>query len=410
MIVRRILEKPARALFAQYPVLSVTGPRQAGKTTLCRRAFPDLAYVSLEAPDRREFAVRDPRGFLNVFGEGAIFDEIQRAPELVSYIQEHVDEQSRNGIFVLTGSQQFRVSEAISQSLAGRTGLLRLLPFSIEEASELRPDLGSDEMLYTGFYPRIYDQGLNPTQALGDYFETYVERDVRQISEIRNLSGFRTFVQLCAGRVGQLLNLQSLGNDAGVSHTTAREWISVLEASFVVFRLPPLHANLSKRLIKSPKLYFYDVGLAAYLLGIEHERQIFSHPLKGALFENLVVLEALKHRLNRGLRSNLHFYRDSSGLEVDLLASFADRLVGIEIKAGATVRREFFRGLHKLSGLLPRPLDGQILVHGGDGEHTQEGVQVTNPRGFVAQLAAAEAALDEQGAPGIPEDSRTPAT
>lgn len=399
MIVPRLLEQPAHALFDQYPVLTVTGPRQAGKTTLCRRAFPDLGYISLEAPDRRDFATRDPRGFLGAFGKGAILDEIQRAPELVSYIQEHVDEKGRNGIFVLTGSQQFRVSEAISQSLAGRTGILRLLPFSVEEALELRPDLGPDEMLYTGFYPRLYDQGLDPTQALGDYFETYVERDVRQISEIRNLSGFRTFVKLCAGRLGQLLNLQSLGNDAGVSHTTAREWISVLEASYVVFLLPPLYANLSKRLIKSPKLYFYDVGLAAYLLGIENERQIFTHPLKGALFENLIVMEALKHRYNRGLRSNLHFYRDSTGLEVDLLASFADRLIGIEIKAGATVSREFFRSLHKLSSLLPRPLDGQMLVHGGEREMTQEGVRVTNPRGFASGLSHIEEELDAEAGP-----------
>ena len=393
MIVRRLLEQPARDLFARYPVLSVTGPRQAGKTTLCRTAFPDLAYVSLEAPDRRDFAIRDPRGFLAEVGDGAILDEIQRAPELVSYIQEHVDEKGRNGIFVLTGSQQFRVTEAISQSLAGRTGILRLLPFSIAEARELRPDLSTGHMLYSGFYPRIYDQGLDPTQALGDYFETYVERDVRQVSEIRNLSGFRTFVKLCAGRVGQLLNLQGLGNDAGVSHTTAREWISVLEAGYVVFLLPPLHANLSKRLIKSPKLFFYDVGLAAYLLGIENVRQVFTHPLKGALFENLIVMEALKHRYNRGLRGNLHFYRDSAGLEVDLVASYADKLVGIEVKAGATVSREFFRSLRKLSALLPRPLDGQVLVYGGDRELTQEGVRVTDPRGFVSKLAGLEASL-----------------
>lgn len=399
MLVRRLLETPARALFAEYPVLTVTGPRQAGKTTLCRKAFPELDYVSLESPDRREFATSDPRGFLRTFGKGAILDEVQRAPELVSYIQEHVDEKRRNGLFVLTGSQQFRVSEAISQSLAGRTGILRLLPFSIAEAVELRRDLGPDEMIYTGFYPRIYDQGLDPTQALGDYFETYVERDVRQISEIRNLSGFRTFVKLCAGRVGQLLNMQSLGNDAGVSHTTAREWISVLEASYIVFLLPPLHANLSKRLIKSPKLYFYDVGLAAYLLGIENERQIFTHPQKGALFENLIVLEALKHRYNRGLRGNLHFYRDSTGLEVDLVASFADRMVGIEIKAGATISREFFRSLRKLSALLPRPLDGQLLVYSGDRELTQESVRVTNPQGLVAQLSRIEADLEAPAKP-----------
>jgi len=394
MIVQRLLEDRARALFRKYPVLTITGPRQTGKTTLCRRAFPDLAYVSLESPDRRDFATGDPRGFLRELGSGAILDEIQRAPDLVTYIQEQVDETRRNGLFVLTGSQQFRVSEAITQSLAGRTGILRLLPFSIEEALRLRPDLEGDRMLYTGFYPRIYDQDLDPTQALGDYFATYVERDVRQVSEIRNLSGFRTFVRLCAGRVGQLLNLQSLGNDAGVSHTTAREWISVLEASYVVRLLPPLHANLSKRLIKSPKLYFYDVGLAAYLLGIENERQIFTHPLKGGLFENLIVMEVLKHRYNRGLRSNLHFYRDRAGNEVDLVCSFADKLVGIEIKAGATVSGDSFKGLRRFSDALTPPLAGQMLVHAGDREYTREGVIVTHPRGLIDQLSRIEDELD----------------
>jgi len=287
------------------------------------------------------------------------------------------------------------VSEAISQSLAGRTGILRLLPFSIAEAALIRPEMSNDGMLYTGFYPRIYDQDLDPTQALGDYFETYVERDVRQISEIRNLSGFRTFVRLCAGRVGQLLNLQALGNDAGVSHSTAREWLSVLEASYIVFVLPPLHANISKRLIKSPKLYFFDVGLATYLLGIENETQIFTHPLKGALFENLVVIEALKHRYNRGRRSNLHFYRDSAGSEVDLVLSFASRQVGVEIKAGATVSSSFFEGLRRLSAALPEPLSARMLVHGGEQEITREGVIVTNPRGFAPRLIEVEEGLQD---------------
>ena len=393
MIVARLLENPARSLFAKYPILTITGPRQSGKTTLCREVFSDLNYVSLESPDQREFAIRDPRGFLGRLEGGAILDEIQRVPELVSYIQEVVDESRRNGVFVLTGSQQFRASEAIRQSLAGRTGTLRLLPFSIGEAAQLRPDMDPDGMLYSGFYPRIYDQDLNPTQALGDYFETYVERDVRQLSGIRNRSGFRTFVRLCAGRVGQLLNLQGLGNDAGVSHTTARQWLSVLEASYLVFVLPALHAKISKRLIKSPKLYFFDVGLATYLLGIENKNQIYTHPLKGGLFENLVVVEALKHRYNRGLRSNLLFYRDSAGNEVDLVCSFADRKIGIEIKAGATVTGSFFDGLHRLSRALPEPLASTMLVHGGDREFTQEGVIVTNPRGFASRLLEVEEGL-----------------
>lgn len=388
MLVRRQLEGPARELFARYPVLTLTGPRQSGKTTLCRAAFPDIAYSNLEAPDRRELAIDDPRGFLHALGTPAIIDEIQRAPEVVSYIQERVDEEGSNGKYVLTGSQQLRVTEAVSQSLAGRTAILRLLPFSIEEALRLRPDLDNDALMQTGFYPRIYDHGLDPVQALGDYFETYVERDVRQISEIRSLSSFRSFVRLCAGRVGQLLNLQSLGNDAGVSHTTAREWLSVLEASYLVFRLPPLHANVSKRLVKSPKLYFFDVGLAAYLLGIESAAQIFTHPLKGALFENLVVMEALKARYNSGRRSNLSFYRDSNGNEVDLVCSFADQLVGVEIKAGATVARDHFKGLQRLSTALPRPLAGKMLVYGGQEEFVRSDVTVTHPRGFAVSLAS----------------------
>jgi hypothetical protein len=393
MLVTRLLEPQARALFSRYPVLTLTGPRQSGKTTLCREAFPDLRYVSLESPDQRAFATEDPRGFLRGLAGAAILDEIQRAPDLVSYVQEHVDAQRRNGLYVLTGSQQFRVSATVSQSLAGRTGVLRLLPFSIAEALELRPDLETNDLLHSGFYPRIYDQDLDPAQALGDYFETYVERDVRQISEIRNLSSFRTFVKLCAGRTGQLLNMHSLGNDVGVSHTTVREWISVLEASYLVFLLPPLHANVSKRLIKSPKLYFYDVGLATYLLGIENRKQLLTHPLRGALFENLVVMEALKHRYNTGRRSNLHFYRDSAGNEVDLVSSFADRLVGIEIKAGATIGSDFFKGLRRLSEALPRPLAAQLLVHDGESERTQEGVQVTNPRGFARQIQSIEEGL-----------------
>ena len=392
-MIERILAQRLRALFMQYPVVTITGPRQSGKMTLCRETFPALPYVSLENPDSREFAIEDPRGFLRRYGDGAILDEIQRAPDLVSYLQGHVDERRVNGLFVLTGSQQFSVSQAISQSLAGRTALLRLLPFSIAEARLLQADLDIETMLYTGFYPRIYDHALDPTQALGDYFETYVERDVRQISEIRNLSGFQTFVRLCAGRVGQLLNLHSLGNDAGVSHTTARHWLSVLEASYVVFLLPPYHPNLSKRLIKSPKLYFYDVGLAAYLLGIENTWQIATHPLKGGLFENLVIMEALKYRYNRGQRSNLSFYRDSSDHEVDLIYTLADRMLAVEIKAGETVTRQFFTSLHKLQRLLPEQVAGEIVVYGGTDAHVRQQVHVTIPNEFASLLEVLETAL-----------------
>jgi predicted AAA+ superfamily ATPase len=377
-------------LFGRYPVVTVTGPRQSGKTTLCRAAFPDLVYFNLERPDIRDFAVNDPLGFLGQCGGGAVIDEIQRAPELASYIQWHVDEKKTNGQFVLTGSRQLRVSEAISQSLAGRTAIVPLLPFSIRESRESRKHPDVESLIYTGFYPRIYDHDLDPTQALGDYFETYVERDLRQISEIRNLGSFERFVRLCAGRIGQLLNLQSLGNDAGVSHTTARHWISVLEASFIAFELRPFHANLSKRLIKSPKLYFYDVGLAAYLLGIETAGQIATHPLKGALFENLVIVEALKHRFNLGRRSNLSFYRDSTGKEVDLIYELGDKTIAVEIKAGQTVTGSFFSMLHDFERLLPESTAGKILVHGAESETVREGAHVTGPIGFVQTLARLE--------------------
>ena len=389
-MIEREITPILRTLFEKNPVVMVTGPRQSGKTTLCRAVFRNLAYFNLEQPDSREFAIEDPRGFLKACDGGAVIDEIQRAPELVSFIQATVDETHRNGQFVLTGNRQFRVVEAVSQSLAGRTALLRLLPFSIQEALEARKTVEVARLIHNGFYPRIFDQDLDPAIALGDYFETYVERDVRQVSEIRNLSAFQKFVRLCAGRVGQLLNLQSLGNDAGVSHTTARQWISILEASYIVFLLQPFHANISKRLIKSPKLYFYDVGLASYLLGIEHARQVATHPLKGFLFENMVVVEALKHRFNQGRRSNLSFYRDSSGTEVDLVYSLADRFMAVEIKAGETVNRSFFSNLRKLRGYLPEQIAGEILVHGAETEMVRDDVHITGAVGFVGALADLE--------------------
>lgn len=344
-MIKRTLEPVLKKLALQYPVVTITGPRQSGKTTLSRKVFPNLHYVNLEAPDVRLFAVDDPRGFLAAHADGVILDEIQRAPELLSYIQTIVDEERRPGQFILTGSQQFEVMNTVSQSLAGRTALLKLLPLSIEEIKGQHLPDSVDRMLLSGFYPRIYDQGLNPTQAMGDYFETYVERDLRQLGAIKDLMQFERFVRICAGRTGQLLNMQSLGNDVGASHTTVRSWLTLLEASYIVFLLPPWHANISKRLVKSPKLYFYDVGLASYLLGLEDENQMSRDPLRGHLFENLVIIEALKHRYNQGKRSNLYFYRDSNGNEVDLIAENGRKLSAIEIKAGATVNPDYFKGL-----------------------------------------------------------------
>ncbi|MCY3852423.1 MAG: ATP-binding protein [Gammaproteobacteria bacterium] len=372
MIEREITPRLAK-LFGQYPFVTVTGPRQSGKTTLCRATFPDLKYVNLELPDQREFAQSDPHTFLSRLGEGAILDEIQRVPDLLSYLQVLADEKGRNSLFVLTGSEHFMLSKAISQSLAGRTGLLHLLPFSLAELRRMSASNAIDEILYSGFYPRVHDQKIEPRQAYTDYFETYVTRDVRQLSEIRNLSSFQRFVRLCAGRVGQLTDLSALGADAGISHTTARHWLEILEASYLIFRLPPFHANLRKRLVKSPKLYFYDVGLASYLIGIERASQIETHPLRGALFENMVVAEALKHRFNLGRNANLSFFRDSRGLECDLLFETARGIGAIEIKSGATVASDFFDALNAVEKLIPKVSMKAVVFGGGERQSRSAG-------------------------------------
>lgn len=364
-MIPRTLSSILDKLAAQYPAVTVTGPRQSGKTTLCRTCFPDKPYLNLESPDVREYANTDPRGFLGGYPDGAILDEIQRAPDLLSYLQPIIDEENRPGRFILTGSQQFEVMNRISQSLAGRTAILKLLPFSIEELSARGSPHSADALMLSGFYPRIHAAGLNPTQALGDYFETYVDRDLRQLVAVKDLAQFEKFVRLCAGRIGQLLNLQSLGNDVGVSHTTAKNWLTLLEASYVVFLLPPWHANISKRQIKSPKLYFHDVGLAAYLLGIESETHIDRHPLRGNLFENMIVADALKYRYHRGMRSNLHFWRDARGNEVDLVIDNGPDVQLVEIKAGATISSDWFKPLDMLAASLPDTNVKRALVYGG---------------------------------------------
>lgn len=389
-MIRREITPVLRCLFGHYPVVTVTGPRQSGKTTLCRETFPDLAYVNLEALDQREFAERDPRGFLAQAGFGVILDEIQRVPSLLSYIQVLADEEGCNGLFVLTGSQHFGLSNAISQSLAGRTALLRLLPFSLAERFAAKPTGEVDELVYGGFYPRVFDQSLNPSQAYADYFETYVERDLRQVGEVRNLSNFQRFVRLCAGRVGQLVNLSSLGADAGVSHVTARQWLTLLEASYIVFRLPPYHANIRKRLVRSPKFYFYDVGLACHLVGIEHAGQLATHPLRGALFENMVVVEALKHRFNRGRTMNLFFFRDSRGLECDLLYGTGNGMAAIEIKSGATINSDFFSALGRVAELAPE-VSVRAVVYGGQETQSRsagEAIPLAGFPGFLDRLDA----------------------
>ena len=388
-ILPRTAENYLMQVANQYPVITVTGPRQSGKTTLCRKIFADKKYVSLENLDTRQFATDDPRGFLAGLPDGAILDEIQQTPELLSYIQTIVDADKRHGLFILTGSQQFEVSNAISQSLAGRTAILKLLPFSLEELGAYQNDFSIDQLLLTGFYPRIWKDHLDPSQALSAYLETYVERDIRQLINIKDLTLFQRFIILCAGRVGQLLNFSNLAADAGVSHQTARNWMTLLEASYIVFRLPPYATNISKRLVKSPKLYFYDVGLAAHLLGLESALHVSRDPLRGNLFENMVVMEALKYRLHRGRRTNLHFYRDSNGNEVDLLLGLGPDLYPIEIKAGMTINRDYFKGLNSFAGNFPLP-HGRGLVYGGNETQQRSETSIYPANLFYNLLASLE--------------------
>ncbi len=359
-------------LATQYPVITLTGPRQSGKTTLTRRLFSDKPYVTLEDPDTRRFATEDPRGFLMQFAQGAILDEIQRAPELTSYLQGMVDADPKPGRFVLTGSHQFELMSQVSQSLAGRTAVLRLLPFTLAEVHRLRGGMASPDLaqtLLTGFYPRIHDQSLDPSQALADYFATYVQRDLRPLAAVQDLQRFERFVRLCAGRTGQLLNLSSLGNDAGVTHSTARAWIDLLQSSYIVHLLPPWFANTGKRLVKASKLYFHDVGLACWLLGLRSAAQVARDPLWGSLFENFVIMEAMKDRLNAGATAEMYFYRDSEGNEVDLLIPVGTKMHAIEIKAGATINPDYFKGLKTFAAHQPAVFASGCVVFGGaDGQ------------------------------------------
>jgi len=380
-LVKREISSVARRLWAAYPVLTVTGPRQSGKTTLVRSVFPECEYINLELPDVCDEVRADARGFLDHHPAPVIFDEIQNIPELVRYLQAEVDANGGVSRYVLTGSHQPALQAAVSESLAGRTGLLELLPFSISELRAAGRVKKRDQWMFDGFMPRLYDSKLTPTQLFADYFKTYVERDVRQLANLRNLRTFETFIRLLAGRVGQLLNVDSLSADVGVSSSTVREWLSLLEASYVIYTLRPYFRNFGKRFIKAPKIYFTDVGLVCYLLGIRDSVQVSSHPLVGGIFENMVVVEMLKSRLNRGEDPGLYFMRTSHGVEIDVVVENGGRLDLVEIKSGATFHDEMADNLRTMARLLPKDIGAMSVVYAGRPASSTGGIPV---RSFVA--------------------------
>ncbi len=364
----RELQNELIQLAKQYPVVTLIGPRQAGKSTLARHSFPDKAYVNLEDPEIRRYAIEDGRAFLNQYKDGAILDEIQNTPDLLSYIQVLVDEEKLNGRFILTGSHQLSLHSAISQSLAGRAALLTLLPLSIKELQRNGMVLSVDNQILTGGYPRIYQEHLNANRMYADYYRTYIQRDVRQMINIKDLSLFEKFIKLCAGRIGSLFEASSLANEVGVSGHTIKNWLSILEASFIIFRLQPYFENFGKRVIKSPKLYFCDVGLASYLLGIENVKQLNRDPLHGALFENLVILELMKYRFNQGKDSNLYFYRDNHQNELDVVIKYGHELIPIEIKSAQTFHTSFLKNLKFYKKILQDRVPVGYLIYNGVNE------------------------------------------
>ena len=373
----RDAEKTLILLAKSFPVVAITGPRQAGKTTLANAVFKSKPYVSLENPDEREFAQNDPKRFLARFPNGAVLDEVQRCPSLLSWLQGVVDERGGMGDFVLTGSAQFDLIEGITQTLAGRVGRVELLPLSSRElkaANQLPNSLS--QMLIQGGYPALYDRKITTQDWFSNYVATYVERDVRQLISVRNLSQFQTFLKMCASRTGQLINLTSLGADCGISAVTAKQWLSVLETSYIVTLLRPHHSNFGKRLVKTPKLYFLDSGLAAWLMGIRSAETLETHAARGALFESWVVSELYKKRLNAGLPIDLFFWRDNTGNEVDLIVENEKGLQPIEIKSGSTYASDWSQGLKKWQALAKNSSLEPAILYGGESNFERESLQV----------------------------------
>lgn len=384
MLIPRILSEKLLAMTTKFPIVSLTGPRQSGKTTLLRHLLPDYQYVSLENPVTRQFATEDPNGFLQTYSEQVIFDEVQRTPALFSYLQTKVDESRLMGQYILSGSQNFLLLQAITQTLAGRVAVLRLLPFSyaeLKQANALSDSVAN--AIFRGGYPALYDRNLNAEEFFPSYIETYLQRDVRDLANIRDLSAFMTFVQLCAGRIGQPLNVASLASESGISVPTAKAWLSILESSYFVFLLQPYYQNFNKRIVKSPKLYFYDTGLACNLLTMTDSRQVETYYQRGSLFENAMVAELVKNRLNEGQIPHVYFWQDSNHNEVDLLEERATEFVSYEMKYTQTVTKEHLKNLRhfrEISGTT----GADYLLYAGNETQTRTGARVINWQGVGA--------------------------
>jgi predicted AAA+ superfamily ATPase len=361
-MIPRKAEHEIKVLATQFKAVAVVGPRQSGKTTLVRSVFGHMPYVNLENPDIQRYALEDPRGFLSNYPQGAVLDEAQRVPELFSYLQQILDETATYGLFIITGSNNFLLQESISQSLAGRVGYMYLLPLSLEEISDKNQN--SNTLLFKGGYPALYNEATDPVKWFANYIRTYVERDVRMLKNITDLVVFERFIRLCAGRIGHLLNMSNLAVEVGVDTKTIGSWISVLEASFIVFRLQPYHENYNKRIVKMPKLYFYDTGLAVALLGIENADQLTLNPFRGNLFENMIIIDFLKRRYNAGKSNNLFFWRNNVGNEIDLLLAKGNIRIPIEIKSGQTVTGDYFKGIQFWNKMTQT--EGGYVVYGGD--------------------------------------------
>lgn len=388
-MVERVLRQKVLDAAQKMPVVAVTGPRQTGKSTLVKHIFPDHAYANLEDMEQRRFAIDDPKGFLHDLGKAAIIDEVQYAPDLLSYIQVVADRENRSGQYIISGSQNLLLMERVSQSLAGRVAIFHLLPFSIEEL-ETTGYLESDyeQHIIKGFYPRIYDRGLNPNEWLLDYIQTYVERDLRQIIQVTDLGVFRQFLEICAGRIGQLVNFSEIGSQIGVSYQTVKNWLSVLETSFILYRLRPYHKNYSKRIVKTPKLYFHDTGLACALLNLRSVDELNRHFAKGALFENFIINEILKNHTNRNIRPGAFFWNAAGQREIDLILDKGGVLTPIEIKSGRTLQPKFFDNLRYFQDISGASPEHSFLVYGGDTTQTRSTAKVINWRslGQISEL------------------------